>query len=286
MLGNPDLNPQVSVNYELGAKHQFLPTAAVNATFFVKDIYDYPAATTFKRQEGTSLVDILVYLNGHFARSKGFEVELEKRRSHNWSGRLVYTYQQTKGKSSDPNAAKVVQESGGNAAETPLAQTFVSWNRPHKLTLSFDMRFDDDAPERWGFLRHTGFNVYMQAQSGRAYTPYRWSTVSGPGELEAAGETNSANGPFQVTTDVKLNRYLQLGRQRVDLSLQGTNIFNTYIVNRVDPVTGEGRVWGVGAYDPSRSPSTINDTVRVSDVMDPSNYGPGSQWRLSLDYDF
>src|SRR5439155_7673268 len=56
LLGNPNLNPQVSVNYEVGAKNQFLPTAAANVTFFVKDIYDYPTATTFKRSQGTSLV--------------------------------------------------------------------------------------------------------------------------------------------------------------------------------------------------------------------------------------
>ena len=121
ILGNPDLNPQVSVNYEVGAKHQFLPTAAVNATFFVKDVYDYPAATTFQRSQGTSLVDIFVYLNGHFARSKGFELQFEKRRSNHWSGKLTYTFQQTKGKSSDPNEQRVVEANGGDASETRLS---------------------------------------------------------------------------------------------------------------------------------------------------------------------
>ena len=52
LLGNPNLNPQVSVNYEVGAKHQFLPTAAANVTFFVKDIYDYPTATLFSGTRG------------------------------------------------------------------------------------------------------------------------------------------------------------------------------------------------------------------------------------------
>ena len=33
VLGNPNLNPQVSVNYEVGAKHQFLPIAAINLSF-------------------------------------------------------------------------------------------------------------------------------------------------------------------------------------------------------------------------------------------------------------
>jgi len=54
------------------------PTVGLNASVFVKDIYDYPVATTFKRQSGTDLSDVLVYLNGHYARSKGFEVEVEK----------------------------------------------------------------------------------------------------------------------------------------------------------------------------------------------------------------
>src|SRR5262249_35231026 len=112
LLGNPDLNPQVSINYELGGKHQFAQTAAANVTFFVKDVYDYPVATDFKRLEGNSLVDFFVYLNGHFARAKGFELEVEKRRSGIWSGKVTYTYSQTKGKSSDPNEQRIVEEGG------------------------------------------------------------------------------------------------------------------------------------------------------------------------------
>ena len=95
LVGNPDLNPQVSVNYEVGAKHQFLPKAAVNLTFFVKDVYDYPTATQFVRGEaglGETPKPIFFYQNGHFARSRGFEVEFEKRRSSHWSGKITYTF--------------------------------------------------------------------------------------------------------------------------------------------------------------------------------------------------
>jgi hypothetical protein len=276
LLGNPNLNPQVSVNYEVGAKHQFLPTAAANVTFFVKDIYDYPVATTFRRTQGTSLVDIFVYLNGHFARSKGFEIEFEKRRSNYWTGKLTYTYQQTKGKSSDPNEQKVVQETGGDAGESRLSETFVRWNRPHKLAASFDLRFDEQAPRDW--LKHWGLNLYVQGQSGRAYTPIN------PFSTQAA-EPYSKNGLFQTTVDARVNRWFRIGAHRLDVSLAGTNIFQNHIVNRVDRVTGRGRVWGVGEYDPTVFPD-VNDYVRVAEVDDPSNYGPGAQWRLALDYDF
>jgi len=278
LLGNPNLNPQVSVNYEVGAKHQFLPIAAANVTFFVKDIYDYPTATTFKRSQGTSLVDIFVYLNGHFARSKGFEVEIEKRRSSYWTGRLTYTFQQTKGKSSDPTEQKVVQETGGDAAETRLSEAFVRWNRPHKVSANFDLRFDDQTPGGWGWLRRSGLNVYVQGQSGRAYTPINVFS-------DQAAEPFSKNALFQATVDLRLNRYFMLGRNRVDLSLAGTNLFNNHIINRVDRVTGRGRFAGVGEYDRGEFPEVTDYTI-VSQVDDPSNYGPGAQWRLTVDYDF
>jgi len=217
-------------------------------------------------------------LNGHFARSKGFEIELEKRRSSYWAGKLIYTFQQTKGKSSDPNEQRVVEQNGGNAAETRLSETFVSWNRPHKLSLNFDLRFDERAPEGFGWLKHSGLNLYVQGQSGRAYTPINLFSTQ-------AATPYSKNAKVQITTDMRLNHYMRIGGRRVDLSLAGLNIFNNYLIYRVDPVTGGGRVWGQGSYDPALFPR-IDDYTYVSQILDPSNYGPGAQYRLSLDYDF
>jgi hypothetical protein len=268
LLGNLNLNPQVSVNYELGAKNQFTPRTAVNLTFFVKDVYDYPVATTFNRLEGSVVTPFFVYLNGHFSRSRGFEVEVERRRSNFWSGKITYSYQQTKGKSSDPNEQKVVQENGGDAGEVRLSETYVRWNRPHKLSANFDLRFDKEAPHSW--LRYGGMNIYVQGVSGRAYTP-----------SVQASEPYSKNAPFQLTTDLRLNRYVSVGGRRLDFSVTGTNIFNNYLIYRVDSETGRGIVYGVGSY-----PTSITNSQKQGSVDDPSNYGPGSQWRLSLDYDF
>lgn len=282
LLGNPDLNPQVAVNYELGAKHQFLPTAAFNATFFVKDTYDYPVGTSFTPTSGNSLAKFLVYLNGHFARSKGFEVEFEKRRSRYWAGKIVYTFQQTKGKSSDPNAQKVVQENGGDASETPLSETFVSWNRPHRLAVTFDVRFDSGAPDRWGLLKHSGINAYAQGQSGKPYTPIDPLT-------KKSGEAYSRNAPFQMSTDLRANHWFMVGNQKLDLSLSALNIFNTHVINRVDGITGLGPAWGMGQYSPSYLGNIKPDALQYAhdgQVNDPSNFGPGARWRLQLDYDF
>ena len=277
LQGNPNLNPQVSVNYEVGGKHQFLPTAAANIVFFVRDVYDYPSATRVDPTEGENIESYFVYLNGHYARSKGFEIELEKRRSNYWAGKLTYSYQQTRGKSSDPNEERALQEIGGSD-ETRISEEFMRWNRPSKLTANFDLRFDDKTPAWLFWAKRSGLNVYVQGQSGRTYTPYEIHNI------DPIGLPNSRNAPTQFTTDLKVNHWFRLGNTRFDLSLQGTNIFSNYVYNRVDRITGRGRVYGAGEYDPVNV-ADVNDYVRVSEVDDPSNYGPGAQWRLQLDVD-
>jgi outer membrane receptor protein involved in Fe transport len=274
--GNPNLNPQVSVNYEVGAKHQFLPTAAANLTFFVRDVYDYPSASLVTPLSGTSLQQYSVYFNGDFARSKGVEIEVEKRRSHHWTGKLSYSYQQTKGKSGSPDQQIGLNELNGTS-ETRLSQVFVSWNRPHKLTASLDVRYDKDGPRWLPLLRQTGMNWFVQGESGRAYTP---KDVTGQNNV---GLPYALNAPFQVTTDLKVDRWFLLMGRRCDISLQGNNIFGTEVIYRVDPITGRGYVAGAGMFDPAYNVLTPNYITGTLD--DPSNYGGGASWRLQLDVD-
>jgi outer membrane receptor protein involved in Fe transport len=277
LQGNPNLNPQISVNYEVGGKHQFLPTAAANLTFFVRDVYDYPSATRVDPINGSDISSYFIYLNGHYSRSKGFEVEMEKRRSNHWAGKLTFTYQQTRGKSSDPNEDRALQEVGGSS-ETRLSEEFVTWNRPLKLTGNFDVRWDDKAPQHWAVLDKVGINVYAQAESGRTYTPI----AAGSGD--PVGLPNSLNAPTQVTIDLKVNRWFRLGDRRFDVSVAGTNIFSNYAINVVDPFSGRGVSWGDGQYDP-RYFTGFNNFSKVSSVDNPSNYG-SSMWRAQLDVDF
>jgi len=276
LQGNPNLNPQISVNYEVGGKHQFLPTAAANVTFFVRDVYDYPSATRVDPINGSDISSYFIYLNGHYSRSKGFEVELEKRRSNHWSGKFTYSYQQTRGKSSDPNEDRALQEVGG-ANEQRLSEEFVRWNRPMKFTANFDARWDDKAPQHWGVLQKVGVNIYAQAESGRTYTPIA------AGSRDAVGLPNSLNAPAQFTVDLKVNRWFNIGTRRFDISFAGTNVFNNYAISVVDPFSGRGLSWGDGQYDP-RYFTGFNDFTRVSTVDNPSNYG-GTQWRMQLDVD-
>jgi hypothetical protein len=118
----------------------------------------------------------------------------------------------------------------------------------------------------------------VQGQSGRAYTPLDIHAIN------PVGLPNSKNAPVQFTTDLKLNRWFKMLDRRFDLSLAATNVFSNYLYNRVDAITGRGRVWGRGEFDPINV-SSLGPTSRVTQVDDPSNYSAGAEWRLQLDVD-
>jgi len=74
----------------------------------------------------------------------------------------------------------------------------VSWNRPHKLTGNLDIRYDAETPHGLGWFKRTGLNLFVQGQSGRAFTPMDLI------DQNAIGLPYSRNAPFQVTTDLKI----------------------------------------------------------------------------------
>ncbi len=277
VLGNANLNPEKSVQFEVGAEHVFKEGLAGKIALFQKDIYDYPTSVRFRRQEGTVISDFFVYLNSDFSRARGFEIEFEKVRKKYWRYKATYEYSVAKGKSSVPNQAKVVEEGGGDATEPPLSEGFLFWNRPHKFTCNVDFRVPatGERPRVFGItLPHDfGANLYTQIQSGRAYTP---TDVAG----NATGRVFSKNGPVEMLVNLRLNQDFRLGQQRLGVSLVVENLLGWDLVRRLDPSTGEAPQEGQGQYvDPTQFDQ---DAV----LTNPANYGAPTRWRLGVDYDF
>ncbi len=277
VLGNPNLNPEKSVQFEVGGEHLFRSDLAGKVSLFQKDIYDYPTSVSFQRLEGEEISDFLVFLNLDFARSRGFEIEFEKSRRRYWSWRANYTYSVAKGKSSDPNAAKVVEENGGNARERNLGESYLFWNRPHRFNFSVDFRStgDGDRPKALGVSIPRGFGANLSGvvQSGRAYTP---ADVNG----NATAADYSANGPLETLINFRLSQDLGLGSQRLRISLLCENLLDQEVAKRVDASTGEAPKAGAGQYvDPTE--------YEINAVLtNPGYVGPGMRWRLGVDYDF
>ncbi|MCX5801905.1 MAG: TonB-dependent receptor [Candidatus Eisenbacteria bacterium] len=283
-IGNPNLNPEISVQYELGARHQFSDDKAGDITIFYKDIYDYPTATAFTLKAGIDpstgqplLTTFFIYRNVDYARSRGVELTFKKRRVQNLSYALTYTYSLATGKSSDPNAAKLVQEAGGDFSEANLGEVYMWWNRPHKLTAYMDYRVPLDGPSAsiLGLKIPPGWGLYLYwyIMSGEAYTP------QDSGGRNSA-EEYSRNGPYESLLNMKLTKAFKLGSSTFEAVLQGWNILDRKNTTQVDPQTGEPYTVGKGSM------LTDNSEYYRIQYANPGYWGIPRNFRMAISYEW
>jgi outer membrane receptor protein involved in Fe transport len=306
-IGNPNLEPEVSAQYEFGAGHKLTERFSLRATVFFKDIYDYPTSIPVEiGVRSTRRQTFFIYRNLDYARSRGFELELQKRRdTYTWFG-ATYSYSVASGKSSDPNALKLVQSLNGDARETDLEEQFMWWNRPHKITLSWGYQVDPDqrAPRLFGWRlpKDWKLSLFWMLQSGEAYTP---ESPFGA-ELD---KDNSRNGPWDSVLDLDLAKNLSLAGRRITLSFVARNLLNHRTVLEIDPSTGYGPRAGVGQHwgddenpatlyeiesairetdsDPSAFESTQNSVIRtLTDTMNPAFISAPRTLRFGISYDW
>jgi outer membrane receptor protein involved in Fe transport len=279
--GNLDLDPQRSVQYEAGVKHQFGDNDAIDVTFYNKDVYDYPTAT----RPVEAAARRLVYINDDFSRTRGLEIVYRRRATKRMSGNLSYEYQIATGKPADPNRIKQVDpdalETGD--VEPDLTEQFMPWNRPHRVQVNLDWRFAKGdklklgrvtLPDRWGA------NVFYTFRSGRPYTP---TNTFG----ERTGKRNSENAPSENVLDVKLEKFWDLREgSRFGMTLEARNLFDNRILRVVDSSTGEKPELGRGRYQNQNLTGDVSRSVVAASLDDPSFYAEGRNLRLGLEVSF
>ena len=275
LIGNPNLNPEIAVQYEIGARHQFTESIAANITLFYKDIYDYPTSTSFEKP---GVGTMYIYRNMDYARSQGIEIEFRRKQRGLIGGSVSYTYSIATGKSSDPNTLKLVEEQGGDvgARESSLAEEYLWWNRPHKFNLAINLQaLKGTRYEIFGLRLWDDWNLNIQwlLRNGRAYTP----TVNG----EEVAKRYSENGPWDNVWDLRYTQYFGSGRWRTKAYLDVRNLFDYQRVRRIDSETGEAPVPGVGTYEGQGDSEFVQNQL-----SDPSIYGTPRQVRMGLAVEF
>ena len=206
-LGNPNLNPEIDVAYELGLRNQITADDALNVTAFWRDKFDFitVASVTIADPTGRETTRAL-RVNGDFARVRGLEVSYIKRIGRWFQGQINASYSRATGLSSTNNDAlqDLIQNGNvDNTFETPLA-----WDRP--LDLKASVTFTHDEAEPWlGVPGLNRFKLFVQStfRSGQRYTPVEF----------VGNETNPFTGerdwrPIYETVDDPALRYSETGR--------------------------------------------------------------------------
>jgi outer membrane receptor protein involved in Fe transport len=263
LFGNPNLNPTVTVAYELGLEHLLTSDMILGVVAYYKDIFDYP--TALQVITGPKPEDhFWMYFNSDYARSFGLEFILKKRPTRFFSASLNLTLSQAKGKSSTAEDYWLGQQT--------LKEWFLEWDRPYKAYASVGFTVPGGQhPVLWGLRLPDDWNASLSSsfESGRRYTP-----VDQDGNR---GETNSGLGPYRFSLDLNVRKNISLGsRFKYYAYLRGTNLTNRRNVYLVNPRTGQ-------AFEPGdpRPPG-----VSAIKMLDPSRYrepravelGVGTRW--------
>lgn len=243
IMGNADLEPQRTTEYEIGLQQQLTSTIGIEVTGSYKDI---------RNLTDTKIVDTFVagdryaiYVNRDYGNVRGIEFSFIKRRSGMISGNLSYTYQIAEGNASDPNSAYYDEQNGTEPEKQIVA---LDWDQRHTINCLVTLHLSNAA----------GISLIGQYGSGLPYTPSFAGT-------RIAFE-NSERKPSQYTFDMKGFYRFRLGRFNGSLHLNVYNLTDRRNERFVYSDTGRASYSLVSTYVPQQQDfNTLNEYLTRPD---------------------
>ncbi len=248
VLGNPDVRPEETVQYEAGYKHAFSEDLGVDVTTFYKDIRDLLGVefiNTYNNAEYARLTNV------DFGDIFGFTLALDDKALGPLSVAADYTWQRAMGNSSDPRETATRAEAG----EDP---------RPRLVPLNWDQRHTFNATVSLTRPQYS-VSAVIRVASGQPYTP---ELGTGFGEVL---QTNSGRKPSGFLMDLRSERALGVWQgAEVALFARAFNVFDQRFFN--------GAVFA-STGDPYYSRNPVADEVALAD---PTRYYPPRRIEMGL----
>ena len=264
LIGNTDLNPEQTINAELGVSQQLTDDLGADVTAYIRDI---------RNLTGTRADELLVfggsasyskYVNSDFGFVKGIVVSLTKKLAGGITATADYTYQVARGSASDPTEARNAVTSGA-LPEVQLVP--LGWDQHHTLnaTLSYS------AP-------HWGASFIGQYGTGTPYTPRRSTDIT-------SLLTNSQTKPQFFNLDAQAFYTVNFDQLHFVLFLRVFNVLDTR--NEVGVFDDTGRAGFT--TDEARTLRT-NPLQVVNSVQDwyiiPTNYSEPRRFEFGINLEF
>jgi outer membrane receptor protein involved in Fe transport len=281
LFGNPNLNPQTTVNYELGLKHRFTGDQVIEIVAFNKDLFDY--ATSFNVKSTNPRlgnISYFQYFNIDYARVRGIELRVRARQGRYLTGNLDFSYQIATGKSSSANA-EIQAAADTRVAEKTLGEEYLAWDRPFNASLTLWLRIPENDRPTWFGLNwpgNWGGSLRWEGGSGKRYTPTEL-TDNGQDVIEV-GDRYSVVSDFWNRVDLRMWKEWRMS-QAVSFRVFGEvlNVFDYKKPNQINPLTGD-------PYDPGDPAPKSWENPFGNIIVDPSRYSAPRQVMLGVSMRF
>ncbi|NWF49908.1 MAG: TonB-dependent receptor [Ignavibacteriaceae bacterium] len=262
LFGQPNLDAERTIAYEVGIAHQFSDRIVMNLRAYYKDITGLIGTRYYFPYTDGRFTGYTLLVNEDYANVKGFEVTLDVRPDKYFSGGFTYTYSVAKG-----SASSELEQYPGTQESTQLY--YLSFDRTHVFNANATYLIpEDEGPEIFGskIFSNMDFSVVIRASSGEPYTP--------GGRDVGFVENNSLRQPGIYTIDLIFGKELTI-----------YNNFQLRLFAEVLNLTDHRNILFV--YRDTGEPDfTFENNLSDEYMKDPSNFGPPRSIRLGASIKF
>lgn len=209
VLGNPDIKPERTVQYEFGYKHAINENLGLDFSVFYKDIRDLLGVefiSTYAAAEYARLTNI------DFGSILGYTIALDQRRFGLIGASVDYTWQRAQGNASDPRETAT----RASAGEDP---------RPRQVPLNWDQRNTLNATISVDKPNNFSISTVIRYGSGQPYTPEIGSGFGS--DIEA----NSGRKSSYVLMDVRAEKFFKVAGVNTSFFVRVFNLLDTRFYN-------------------------------------------------------
>jgi len=292
LVGNPDLEAEKTIAYELGLNHMINQDVRLDVTVYYKDIENLIATRVAVDPDnaGSITSPVTQFVNEDYGSVKGVDITLEKVARGNLFGSLVYSYMIAKGNSSSAYDGYYSYIANTTDTVLPVNEYPLSFDQRHSAHMNVNYRtprgwqgslFGIPLPDAWGL------SVDAHYGSGLPYTLTDDNGIR-------LGALNGARMPATYSVDMRFNKDIYFSRKNTFFSffIEVTNLFDRRNIVNVYTNTGEPDVnnirYSSGVDPDGEGPLTaaiVDDYYKLI-AKDPQNYTAPRTVRLGLEFNF
>ncbi|MBD3402383.1 TonB-dependent receptor, partial [candidate division GN15 bacterium] len=282
LLGNPELEPEETISYELGLDHLLTEELRIDVTAYYKDIENL---VTTRELQALDNLTITKFENEDYGSVKGVDLALEYLPGDRLlSGSISYGYMIATGIGSNALEPYYTYITSSSDSLPPLKEYALDFDQRHTITAVLDFRVPRHFSGRlWGVPVPDAWGVNMVGYYGSGL-PYTKTDANG----NRLNERNDSRLPANYRVDMRFNKDLYLGNSDNFLTffIEVDNLFNRR--NILNVYSSTGRPDG-DSYTPQGGLALDSDELAEIDRLydhDPLNFSLPRTIRLGTEFNF
>ena len=251
-VGNPSLQAEKTISYDIGLEHLFSPTLKISVNGYYKDVTNLMNYQKYVFINTPN--DGNIYVNADYANIKGVEFALYKALTDFWGASINYTFSTAQGRLYNDYNAPLF---GEDQKMFPLG-----YDQTHTINANITLK----TPARLSpLLRNWRANFQLDVNSGLPYSSF------------GTGQTYDLRLPWKYSLDMRLNRRISMGPVKMDIFLDVFNVFNSFYI---------GYIGSTQFYNLREDAAIIRQDIDYSYIYNPEVYNDPRQFRAGLSVKF